>query len=141
MRRDATASKCFVQLVGNRKLAGEKALERPSLTASELNFISKLCRITGPGPDRLSIPCFSRNAQVVYLRFCFCRLRHARGLLAWPRKPAWFCSSDHVKCLRKPLQAKNDPFSSVPGGSSGGANHEIGPSTTFGSIPLTMPSF
>ena len=90
MRRDATASKCFVQLVGNRKLAGEKALERPSLTASELNFISKLCRITGPGPDRLSIPCFSRNAQVVYLRFCFCRLRHARGLLAWPRKPAWF---------------------------------------------------
>ena len=36
MRRDATASKCFVQLVGNRKLVGDKALERPSLPASEL---------------------------------------------------------------------------------------------------------
>ena len=36
MRRDATASKYFVQLVGNRKLAGDKALERPSLPASEL---------------------------------------------------------------------------------------------------------
>ena len=36
MRRDATASKCFVQLVGNWKLAGDKALERPSLPASEL---------------------------------------------------------------------------------------------------------
>mgnify|MGYP006927144732 FL=1 len=36
MRRDATASKCFVQLVGNRKLAGDMALERPSLPASEL---------------------------------------------------------------------------------------------------------
>ena len=35
MRRDATARKCFVQLVGNRKLAGNKALERPSLPASE----------------------------------------------------------------------------------------------------------
>lgn len=45
------------------------------------------------------------------------------------------------ECLRKPLQAKNDPFSSVPGGLFGGANHEIGPSTTFDSIPLTMPSF
>ena len=36
MRRDATASKCFVQLVGNRKLAGDKELERSSLPASEL---------------------------------------------------------------------------------------------------------
>ena len=36
MRRDATASKCFVQLVGNWKLAGDMALERPSLPASEL---------------------------------------------------------------------------------------------------------
>lgn len=36
MRRDATASKCFVQLVGNRKLAGDKALKRTSLPASEL---------------------------------------------------------------------------------------------------------
>ena len=36
MRRDATANKCFVQLVGNRKLAGDKALERPCLHASEL---------------------------------------------------------------------------------------------------------
>ena len=36
MRRDATASKCFVQLVGNWKLAGDKALERPSLPASEI---------------------------------------------------------------------------------------------------------
>ncbi len=36
MRRDATASKCFVQLVGNRKLAGDKTLERPSLPASEI---------------------------------------------------------------------------------------------------------
>lgn len=36
MRRDATARKCIVQLVGNRKLAGDKALERPSLPASEL---------------------------------------------------------------------------------------------------------
>ena len=36
MRRDATASKCFVQLVGNRKLAGDKALQRTSLPASEL---------------------------------------------------------------------------------------------------------
>ena len=36
MRRDETASNCFVQLVGNRKLAGDKALELPSLPASEL---------------------------------------------------------------------------------------------------------
>ena len=36
MRRDATASKCYVQLVGNWKLAGDMALERPSLPASEL---------------------------------------------------------------------------------------------------------
>ena len=36
MHRDATACKCFVQLVGNRKLVGDKALERPSLPASEL---------------------------------------------------------------------------------------------------------
>ena len=36
MRRDETASKCFVQLVGNRKLVGDKALERPSFPASEL---------------------------------------------------------------------------------------------------------
>ena len=36
MRRDETASKCFVQLVGNRKLAGDKALELPSLPVSEL---------------------------------------------------------------------------------------------------------
>ena len=36
MRRDATASKCFVQLAGNRKLAGDKELERSSLRASEL---------------------------------------------------------------------------------------------------------
>ena len=38
MRRDATASKCFVQLVGNRKLVGDMALEQPSLPASE--FVS-----------------------------------------------------------------------------------------------------
>ena len=31
--------------------------------------ISKLCRITGLDPDRPSIPCISRNAQAVYLRF------------------------------------------------------------------------
>ncbi len=31
--------------------------------------ISKPCRITGLDPDRPSIPCISRNAQVVYLRF------------------------------------------------------------------------
>ena len=36
MRRDATARKCLVQLVGNRKLAGDKALKRPSLPASEI---------------------------------------------------------------------------------------------------------
>ena len=36
MRRDTTASKCFVQLVGNRNLAGDKELERSSLPASEL---------------------------------------------------------------------------------------------------------
>lgn len=36
MRRDETASKCFVQLVGNRKLASDKALELPSLHVSEL---------------------------------------------------------------------------------------------------------
>lgn len=36
MCRDATAGKCFVQLVGNRKLAGDKELERSSLPASEL---------------------------------------------------------------------------------------------------------
>ena len=36
MRRDATARKCLVQLVGNRKLDGDKGLERPSLPASEL---------------------------------------------------------------------------------------------------------
>ena len=36
MRRDATASKCFVQLVRNRKLASDKALELPSLPVSEL---------------------------------------------------------------------------------------------------------
>lgn len=36
MRRDATASKCFVQLDGHRKLAGDKELERSSLFASEL---------------------------------------------------------------------------------------------------------
>ena len=36
MRRDATASKCFMQLVGNRKLAGDKALQRTSLPACEL---------------------------------------------------------------------------------------------------------
>lgn len=36
MRRDSTASRCFVQLVGNRKLDGNKVLERPSLPASEL---------------------------------------------------------------------------------------------------------
>ena len=36
MRRDATARKCIMQLVGNRKLAGDKALGRPSLPASEL---------------------------------------------------------------------------------------------------------
>lgn len=36
MRRDATASKCFVQLDGHRKLAGDKVLELPSLPASEL---------------------------------------------------------------------------------------------------------
>ena len=38
MRRDATASKCYVQLVGNRKLASDKTLERPSLPSSE--FVS-----------------------------------------------------------------------------------------------------
>ena len=36
MRRDATASKCFVQLVGNRELAGNEILEQPCLPASEL---------------------------------------------------------------------------------------------------------
>ena len=36
MRRDETASKCFVQLVGNRKLASDKALELPNLHVSEL---------------------------------------------------------------------------------------------------------
>ena len=36
MRRDETASKCFVQLVGNRKLVSDKALELPSLPVSEL---------------------------------------------------------------------------------------------------------
>lgn len=36
MRRDATASKCFVQLDGHRKLAGDKELDRSSLVASEL---------------------------------------------------------------------------------------------------------
>lgn len=36
MRRDETASKCFVQLVGNRKLVGDKALELPSLPVSEI---------------------------------------------------------------------------------------------------------
>lgn len=35
MRRDATASKCFVQLGGYRILAGDKATERPSLPAIE----------------------------------------------------------------------------------------------------------
>lgn len=39
------------------------------------------------------------------------------------------------------LRDQNDPFSSVPGGSFGGANHEIGPSTTFDSIPPTIPLF
>ena len=38
MRRDTTARKCFVQLVGNRKLVGDMALEQPSLPASE--FVS-----------------------------------------------------------------------------------------------------
>ena len=38
MHRDATASKCYVQLVGNRKLVGDMALEQPSLPASE--FVS-----------------------------------------------------------------------------------------------------
>ena len=36
MRRDETASKCFVQLVGNRKLAVDKALGLPSFPVSEL---------------------------------------------------------------------------------------------------------
>ena len=69
MRRDETASKCFVQLVGNRKLVGDKALELPSLPVSELMSFQKPCRITGLDPDRPSIPCISRNAQAVYLRF------------------------------------------------------------------------
>ena len=38
MRRDTTARKCFVQLVGNRKLVGDMAREQPSLPASE--FVS-----------------------------------------------------------------------------------------------------
>ena len=47
MRRDETASKCFVQLVGNRKLAGDKALELPSLPVSELMLFQNYAGLRG----------------------------------------------------------------------------------------------
>ena len=47
MRRDATARKCIVQLVGNRKLAGDKALDRPSLATSELVPFQNYVRLRG----------------------------------------------------------------------------------------------
>lgn len=47
MRRDKTASKCFVQLVGNRKLAGDKALELLSLPVSELMSFQNCAGLRG----------------------------------------------------------------------------------------------
>ena len=47
MRRDEAASKCFVQLVGNRKLAGDKALELPSLPVSELMSFQNYAGLRG----------------------------------------------------------------------------------------------
>ena len=47
MRRDETASKCFVQLVGNRKLVGDKALELPSLPVSEIMSFQNYAGLRG----------------------------------------------------------------------------------------------
>lgn len=47
MRRDETASICFVQLVGNRNLAGDKALELPSLPVSELMSFQNCAGLRG----------------------------------------------------------------------------------------------
>ena len=55
MRRDATASKCFVQLVGNWKLAGDMALERPSLPASVLVSFQNYAGLRGR--TRAGRPC------------------------------------------------------------------------------------
>ena len=43
--------------------------------------------------------------------------------------------------MRLEPSGKNDPFSSVPGGSIGGARLKTGPSTTFDPIPLTIAAF
>ena len=39
------------------------------------------------------------------------------------------------------MTGQKSPFSSVPGGSIGGARHKTGPSTTFDPIPPTIPAF
>lgn len=52
-----------------------------------------------------------------------------------------FVRAAPCKRPRKPRGAKNDPFSSVPRRSADGTRHKTGPSTTFGSIPPTTPSF
>lgn len=92
MRRDATASKCFVQLVGNWKLAGDMALERPSLPASELVSFQNYAGLRVRPRAGRPCPAFHGMRKSSTSGFDFADCGMLGGFPAWPRKPAWFWS-------------------------------------------------
>ena len=95
MRRDATASKCFVQLVGNRKLAGKKTLIRPCLPASELASFQNYVGLRGWTRTCRPYPAFHGMRKSSTCGFVFadygmlggCRPgpvnRHSFGIAGW----------------------------------------------------------
>ena len=95
MRRDATASKCFVQLVGNQKLAGNKTLIRPCLPASELASFQNYAGLRGRIRTGRPYPAFHGMRKPSTCGFVFtdygmpggCRPgpvnRHSFGIAGW----------------------------------------------------------
>ena len=79
-----------MQLVGNRKLADDKALEQPSLPASELMSFQNYAGLRGWTRTGRPYPAFHGMRKSSTCGFDITDDGMLGGFPARPRKPAWF---------------------------------------------------